>query len=228
MPSRKELKENGFFIVPDHDDNKLLHLYKNIYEDSTGVKLPYVASIKVKNNAYIFNDQTYKTLDNLVKGIKDYHKTLIFPAWLYDKLYDEKHLLERQLIYYLVDILGFAKDTSSFRCDQIYVLFAGATKIEISIKNDLKRVLIYYSYGGWDMQIEVNTIEEAMNTVNTFIMLKLSETFKTYIDIPNKIIIPSTKVPDIIGVKSNLINFDVTQMKDSLKERLKEILKELE
>lgn len=226
MASQKELKDNGFLVFSDFNDKKLLHLYKDIYDGASNTKSPYVATIRIENGAYVFMDNRYRSLDALMESVGEYHRTLMFPPWLYDAMYDKKYLIETQLYYYLVEKLGFVHSKKGFELDNRYVLSAGATEIEVSVERHDDEVAICYNYGQFAMRTPVSSTDEAMNTINAYIILKLSETFKSYVEIPKKLMIPDTKVPDTKGVKTNLSDFNVYEMRESLKSRLEEILKQ--
>lgn len=132
----KTLKEEYAVYDLSKRDNMGILLYEKEH------RREYVATLHESGSNLVFNGTPYKTVDSLVKAIKEHNATLPFPMRCYDTMYRTNARLECGIRHYIESIgMKESRDHNIYDMRTMYVLktATGRNVITMSIKSDFNK-----------------------------------------------------------------------------------------
>lgn len=158
------------YIHLEHDNGYLLYDKESSGKRSNNKYLGWI-KISDKQDAYVFNDKDYGTLDDLLEAIEAYNATLPFDPDIYNPLYRKNYMIECALHDYLKEI-GFVIEYSGN--DTVYVLKdpygQDICTIIYDVKENTTEGLVRRIINGsrW-MEISFDDLDSAVAAINTHV-----------------------------------------------------------
>lgn len=221
--TRKNLQEKYNII----GENKRISLFRKRGEHTHGIG--WCGEITLKNGKAVFNGKSYSTIADLDNALVEWEKSLPYPVDTYYPQNRESYKVESQLIYYLMEKLGFKTKHSNWSVR--YAKEIGDNcELSFSVEQDIEKecVRITSRFGGYHFTQEVKDTETGVAVISSIVNGECLSMAKDLIDLMS---VCDTKVTADIEAyaqtNENIFGIKPVSFRDMMIERLENMLAQL-
>lgn len=199
--NRKDLQEK-YNIIGNNDD---ISLYRKQGEYTRGIG--YCGNIKLKNRHALFNEQYYKTVEELDMALRAWEASLPWPVDTYNPMMRKGAVVEDRVVWYLTEKMGFKTVHADWSIRYSKEIGINSV-ISFSVDRngiDSDKITIICPYGPYTFREEFTDAESAVAMVSSLVRQQVLQMSSGMVEALS--VCPDVEIPEIEAYAKSNKNF---------------------